>query len=111
MNQISLRIYTLLLILPYYHRHAIKTITMKKANQTENNRNTDLKLFNRGRPASFATSQMVDREDKRTNNRKMIPAQKNNAAAGYQGPVKIELLKGAGLLFNSTRFSPLAKQK
>ena len=64
-----------------------------------------------GRPASFATSQMVDREDKRTNKRTMIPTQKNNAAAGYQGPVKIELLKGEGLLFNSTRFSPLAKQK
>ena len=28
----------------------------------------------------------------------MIPTLKNNAAAGYQGPVKIELLKGAGLL-------------
>ena len=27
----------------------------------------------------------------------MFPAVKNNAAAGYQGPVKIELLKGAGL--------------
>ena len=28
----------------------------------------------------------------------MFPGLKNNAAAGYQGPVKIELLKGAGLL-------------
>ena len=28
----------------------------------------------------------------------MPPALKNNAAAGYQGPVKIELLKDAGLL-------------
>ena len=28
----------------------------------------------------------------------MFPALKNNAAAGYQGPVKIELLKGACLL-------------
>ena len=28
----------------------------------------------------------------------MLPAQKNNAAAGYQGPVKKELLKSAGLL-------------
>ena len=28
----------------------------------------------------------------------MSPALKNNAAAGYQGPVKIDLLKGAGLL-------------
>ena len=28
----------------------------------------------------------------------MFPNLKNNAAAGYQGPVKIELLKGAGLL-------------
>ena len=52
----------------------------------------------RGRPAPFATSCMVGRGDKRTNNRTMLPALKNNAAAGYQGPVKIELLKGAGLL-------------
>ena len=28
----------------------------------------------------------------------ILQALKNNAAAGYQGPVKIELLKGAGLL-------------
>ena len=41
---------------------------------------------------------MVGREDKMTNNRTMFPALKNNAAIGYQGPVKIELLKDAGLL-------------
>ena len=41
---------------------------------------------------------MVGREDKRTNNRTMFSALKNNAAAGYQGPVKIELLKSTGLL-------------
>ena len=29
----------------------------------------------------------------------MFPTLKKNAAAGYQGPVKIELLKGAGLLY------------
>ena len=51
-----------------------------------------------GRPVSFATSYMVGREDKKTNNRAMLPTLKNNAAAGYQGPVKIKLLKGAGLL-------------
>ena len=34
------------------------------------------------------------------NKRTMFPAIKNNAAAGYQGPVKIELLKGAGLLLS-----------
>ena len=28
----------------------------------------------------------------------MLPTLKNNAAAGYEGPLKIELLKGAGLL-------------
>ena len=28
----------------------------------------------------------------------MLPILKNYAAAGYQGPVKIELLKGAGLM-------------
>ena len=31
------------------------------------------------------------------NNRTMLPTLKNNAAAGYRGPVKIELLKGEGL--------------
>ena len=41
---------------------------------------------------------MVGRRAKRTNNRTVLPALKTNAAAGYQGPVKIELLKGAGLL-------------
>ena len=34
-------------------------------------------------------------EDKRPNNRTMLPALRNNATVGYQGPVKIELLKGA----------------
>ena len=29
----------------------------------------------------------------------MLPALKNNAAAGYKGPVKRELLKGEGLLY------------
>ena len=59
-------------------------------------------LFFSGRPALFPTSYMVGREDKRTNNRTMLPTlkkKKDNAAAGCQGPVKIELLKGAGLLF------------
>ena len=41
---------------------------------------------------------MIGREHKRTNNRTMLPALKNNAAAGYQGPAKIELLEGAGVL-------------
>ena len=31
----------------------------------------------------------------------MLPTLKNNAAAGYKVPVKIELLKGAGLLGHS----------
>ena len=53
---------------------------------------------NWGRPAPFATSYLVGREDKRTNNRTMFPALKNNAAAGYQGPVKVKVLKDAGLL-------------
>ena len=53
------------------------------------------------RPAPFATSYIVNRENKTRNNGTMFPALKDNAAAGYQGPVKIELLrllKGAGLL-------------
>ena len=45
-------------------------------------------------------SYMVGQEDKRTNNRTVLPTPKNNATAGYQGPLKIELLKGAGLLFH-----------
>ena len=69
--------------------------------------------------AQYPTSYMVGREDKRTSNKTMFPALKKhssvlapplfvtqrrgrtsekNAAAGYQGPVKIELFKGAGLL-------------
>ena len=41
---------------------------------------------------------MVALKDKRTNDRTMLQTLKNNAAAGCKGPVKIELLKGAGLL-------------
>ena len=51
-----------------------------------------------GRPAPCAMSYVVGQEDKRMNNRTILPTLRNNAAAGYQGPVKIELLKGAGLL-------------
>ena len=47
-----------------------------------------------GRPAP---SYMVGREDKRTNNRTMFPALKNNAAAGYKGPVKVTPLIGVCL--------------
>ena len=56
-----------------------------------------------GRPAPFVTSYMIGRENKRTNNKTTLPALKNNAAAGYQGPVKRELLKGAGLLCRLTK--------
>ena len=54
----------------------------------------------RGRHAPFVTSYRVDREDKRRNNKAMLPTLKNNAAAGYKGELKIELLKGAGLLLS-----------
>ena len=47
-----------------------------------------------GAPAMFVTSYTVGQKDNRT----MFPALKNNAAAGYKDPVKIELLKAAGLL-------------
>ena len=50
------------------------------------------------RPAPFATSDVVGQKDKRLSKRTMLPTLKNNAAAGYQGPVKIELLKREGLL-------------
>ena len=56
-----------------------------------------------GRPAPFATSYVVGREDNRT----MLPTLKHIAAGGYQGPVQIEVLKGGGLLkkdiFNNDR--------
>ena len=53
-----------------------------------------------GRPAPFATYYKVVRVDKRKNNRKLILPiiKKNNGVLDYKGPVKIELLKGAGLL-------------
>ena len=52
----------------------------------------------RGRPAPFASSHIIGREDKRTNNKTVRRDAKNNGAAGYQGPVKIEVLgQGAGL--------------
>ena len=50
------------------------------------------------RPALFATSYMVGREEKRPNNRTMFPNVKKNAAAGYESPEKIEMLKGVALL-------------
>ena len=46
---------------------------------------------------------MAGREFKVTNNRTiLVLTLKNNTAAGYQGPVKMELLKGAGLLKKTT---------
>ena len=51
-----------------------------------------------GRPAQFATSYIAGQEDKRMNNRTMFPALKNNAGVGFEGPMKIELFKGVGLL-------------
>ena len=47
-------------------------------------------------------------ENEQQNN---VPSPKNNAAAGYKGPVKIELLKGGGRLinirfFNETKSTP-----
>ena len=62
-------------------------------------------LFGREIPAPFATSCMVGREDKRTKNRTMLRTLKSNAAADYQGPVKIELFKGAGQLFEKFQSS------
>ena len=40
---------------------------------------------------------LISQEGKRKNNRTMFPTLNIDAAAGYQGPVKIELLKGTGL--------------
>ena len=44
-----------------------------------------------GRPAPFASSYIVGQGEKRTND---VPSPENNAAGGYQGLVKTELLKG-----------------
>ena len=50
-------------------------------------------------PAPFATSYMVGREDKRTNNTTMRgDKKKTHGAAGYKGPMNIELLESAGVL-------------
>ena len=51
-----------------------------------------------GRSVPFATSHMIGRENKRTNNKAMLLDRKNSGAAGYQGPVKIDHRRGAGLL-------------
>ena len=50
---------------------------------------------------------MVGWEGKRTNNKTIFPGLKNNATASYQGPVKIELLKGVGLLSKHARWLSL----
>ena len=50
---------------------------------------------------------MFGREDLRTYiyNRAMLPSLTNNAAAVYQGPVKIELFKGVGLQRHPSHFA------
>ena len=50
-----------------------------------------------GRPAPFATSYMIGREDKRTNNRTMHPALKHNADCRLSGSIENRALKGAGV--------------
>ena len=49
-----------------------------------------------GQPAPFATPFMIGQEDKRT------MKQQINAAVGYKGPVKKELLKDADVLHRTT---------
>ena len=73
--------------------HATNTIKTKRTAQrcdlltiTQERRDFVEKAW--GRPAPFAASFMAGQEDKKTNNRTMLPALKNNAAAGYQGPMK-----------------------
>ena len=59
----------------------------------------DYMYFGGDLPAPFATPYMVvwsrGQKNEQQNN---APSLKNNAAAGYKGPVKIDVLKGAGLL-------------
>ena len=52
------------------------------------------------RPAPFTISHIIGREDKRTDNRTMRLDTKNNRAAGYLDPEKIELGKGEGLPYH-----------
>ena len=54
--------------------------------------------YESGRSAPFATTHIIGREDKRTNNRTMLQDTKNNAASAYLGPVQTDCRKGAGLL-------------
>ena len=49
-----------------------------------------------GQPAPFATPYMIRQEDKRT------MKQQINAAVGYKGLVKIELLKDADVLHRTS---------
>ena len=69
---------------PNSARNSSKTVTAR--HHANNGQVSRITADKRGRPTPFATSYMVCR------------ALKNNAATGYQGPVKIELLKFAGLL-------------
>lgn len=51
-----------------------------------------------GRPAPFATSHIIESRGQRNEQQNKAPRHKNNGAAGYMGPVKIELRTDAGLL-------------
>ena len=52
-----------------------------------------------GGPASFAKSNIIGVENKRTNYKTLLLGIKNNGTAGYQGSMKIVLKKtSAGLL-------------
>ena len=53
-----------------------------------------------GGPTPFPASHVIAREDKKSNNKTMRRDTKNSKAAGYLGPVKKGLRKGAGLLEN-----------
>ena len=50
------------------------------------------------------------KETKEINNRTLLPTLENNAVACYQYPVKIELLKGAGLLNFPTYQGPVVRK-
>ena len=51
-----------------------------------------------GRPAPFCNVLHGWSRGQKSEQQNNAPSPKNNAAGGYQGPVKIQLLKGAGLL-------------
>ena len=84
-------------------------IKMKKVNERNDELSTtyisrsaysvSASCYESGRPAPFATTHIIGRENKRTNNKTTRLETKRSGAAGYLGLVQTDRRKGAGLLF------------